>query len=332
MRDGLVSFLSGLASTCCCDLAALVRQPRPGWINPLGWRPRCSSWSACSRCRHACASTGSDVIDDRPRYMISVAAELVGMHPQTLRIYEQKGLVRPERTAGNTRLYSEADLERLRPDPAADQRARAQPRRRRGRARASRTSCADAGADGAARARDARGGRSVHRQYRRDARPLRTQDPTPQERTVDFNRLTLKIAGGRRAAQELARAAGQPGALPRAPAAGAARPGAAAAARAGRGRAARAGRGRAAHEAVDPGREQQPQVGAARSRACSTRPSTRRSELEDEYVSTEHLLLALDVVPREQLEATSRPCAAASASPRRIPRAPTRRSRSSAAT
>jgi MerR family transcriptional regulator/heat shock protein HspR len=53
-------------------------------------------------------------MDDRPRYMISVAAELVGMHPQTLRIYEQKGLVHPQRTAGNTRLYSEADLERLR--------------------------------------------------------------------------------------------------------------------------------------------------------------------------------------------------------------------------
>jgi MerR family transcriptional regulator/heat shock protein HspR len=54
------------------------------------------------------------MIDDRPRYMISVAAELVGMHPQTLRIYEAKGLVRPKRTPGNTRLYSEADLERLR--------------------------------------------------------------------------------------------------------------------------------------------------------------------------------------------------------------------------
>jgi len=46
--------------------------------------------------------------------MISVAADLVGMHPQTLRIYEAKGLVRPKRTAGNTRLYSESDLERLR--------------------------------------------------------------------------------------------------------------------------------------------------------------------------------------------------------------------------
>ena len=49
-----------------------------------------------------------------PRYMISVAAELVGMHPQTLRMYEARGLVRPGRTPGNTRLYSEADLERLR--------------------------------------------------------------------------------------------------------------------------------------------------------------------------------------------------------------------------
>ena len=52
-------------------------------------------------------------MDDRPRYMISVAAELVGMHPQTLRIYENKGLIRPKRTAGNTRLYSEADVARL---------------------------------------------------------------------------------------------------------------------------------------------------------------------------------------------------------------------------
>jgi MerR family transcriptional regulator/heat shock protein HspR len=51
---------------------------------------------------------------ERPRYMISVAADLVGMHPQTLRIYESKGLVRPGRTPGGTRLYSERDLERLR--------------------------------------------------------------------------------------------------------------------------------------------------------------------------------------------------------------------------
>jgi MerR family transcriptional regulator/heat shock protein HspR len=53
-------------------------------------------------------------MDDRPRYMISIAAELVGMHQQTLRMYETKGLVRPKRTPGGTRLYSEADIERLR--------------------------------------------------------------------------------------------------------------------------------------------------------------------------------------------------------------------------
>jgi len=51
---------------------------------------------------------------DRPRYMISVAAELVGMHPQTLRLYEAKGLVRPQRTPGGTRLYSDDDVERVR--------------------------------------------------------------------------------------------------------------------------------------------------------------------------------------------------------------------------
>ena len=52
-------------------------------------------------------------MDDRPRYMISVAAEIVGRHPQTLRIYETTGLVRPKRTPGGTRLFSESDLERL---------------------------------------------------------------------------------------------------------------------------------------------------------------------------------------------------------------------------
>src|SRR5205807_198762 len=57
---------------------------------------------------------GVPMMDDRPRYTISVAAEIVGMHPQTLRIYESKGLVRPGRTPGGTRLYSERDLERLR--------------------------------------------------------------------------------------------------------------------------------------------------------------------------------------------------------------------------
>jgi MerR family transcriptional regulator/heat shock protein HspR len=51
---------------------------------------------------------------ERAVYIISVAAELAGMHPQTLRIYERKGLLRPARTAGNTRRYSERDIDRLR--------------------------------------------------------------------------------------------------------------------------------------------------------------------------------------------------------------------------
>jgi MerR family transcriptional regulator/heat shock protein HspR len=51
---------------------------------------------------------------DRAVFVISVAAELAGVHPQTLRIYERKGLVRPKRTTSNARRYSERDIERLR--------------------------------------------------------------------------------------------------------------------------------------------------------------------------------------------------------------------------
>lgn len=47
-------------------------------------------------------------------YVISVAAELAGVHPQTLRVYERKGLLQPQRTQGNTRRYSAEDIERLR--------------------------------------------------------------------------------------------------------------------------------------------------------------------------------------------------------------------------
>lgn len=50
----------------------------------------------------------------RPVYVISVAAELVDMHPQTLRLYERKNLIRPGRSSGKTRLYSERDIEHLR--------------------------------------------------------------------------------------------------------------------------------------------------------------------------------------------------------------------------
>jgi MerR family transcriptional regulator/heat shock protein HspR len=51
---------------------------------------------------------------DRPVYVISVAADLVEMHPQTLRLYERKGLIRPRRSSGKTRLYSDRDVEHLR--------------------------------------------------------------------------------------------------------------------------------------------------------------------------------------------------------------------------
>lgn len=50
---------------------------------------------------------------DRPLYMIGVAASILGVHPQTLRMYEQKGLVNPQRTSGNTRMYSQSDIDRL---------------------------------------------------------------------------------------------------------------------------------------------------------------------------------------------------------------------------
>jgi MerR family transcriptional regulator/heat shock protein HspR len=59
-------------------------------------------------------SDGADPDRDRGVYMISVAAELAGMHPQTLRIYESRGLIAPKRSPKNTRLYSQQDVERLR--------------------------------------------------------------------------------------------------------------------------------------------------------------------------------------------------------------------------
>jgi len=57
---------------------------------------------------------GGERPDDRAVYIISIAAELAGVHPQTLRMYERKGLLQPKRSAGNTRRYSERDIARLR--------------------------------------------------------------------------------------------------------------------------------------------------------------------------------------------------------------------------
>lgn len=57
---------------------------------------------------------GERIDKDKPLYVISVAAELVDMHPQTLRLYERKGLIDPSRSAGKTRLYSQRNIEQLR--------------------------------------------------------------------------------------------------------------------------------------------------------------------------------------------------------------------------
>jgi MerR family transcriptional regulator/heat shock protein HspR len=60
------------------------------------------------------ARVTAKVDHDRGVFMISVAAELADMHPQTLRMYEQRGLIQPQRSPKGTRLYSHSDVERLR--------------------------------------------------------------------------------------------------------------------------------------------------------------------------------------------------------------------------
>ena len=64
--------------------------------------------------RRSRTTTRITISDDRGVFMISVAAELAEMHPQTLRMYEQRGLIEPQRSAKGTRLYSQADVEKLR--------------------------------------------------------------------------------------------------------------------------------------------------------------------------------------------------------------------------
>lgn len=70
--------------------------------------------SGGGRRMRATRTTRVEVSDDRGVFMISVAAELAEMHPQTLRMYEQRGLITPKRSPKGTRLYSQADVERLR--------------------------------------------------------------------------------------------------------------------------------------------------------------------------------------------------------------------------
>lgn len=58
--------------------------------------------------------TEQELPDDEPCYVISIAARLVGMHQQTLRYYERAGLIAPQRTRGNIRMYSNGDIQRIR--------------------------------------------------------------------------------------------------------------------------------------------------------------------------------------------------------------------------
>ena len=91
-------------------LAALPRTPARRCWYTAGAPAECMSSGACP---------GSDDDSRRPLLLISVAAEIAGMHPQTLRIYERRGLVRPQRTAKNTRRYSRHDMERPAPHQGA---------------------------------------------------------------------------------------------------------------------------------------------------------------------------------------------------------------------
>jgi len=80
-------------------------------LSPRGRRPRPVLPAEIADLAGARAQ-GAD--RETPLFMISVVAELLGVHPQTLRLYEREGYVRPRRTRGGTRLYSEADVETVR--------------------------------------------------------------------------------------------------------------------------------------------------------------------------------------------------------------------------
>jgi MerR family transcriptional regulator, heat shock protein HspR len=117
---------------------------------------------------------------NRAVYVISVAAELTGMHPQTLRIYERKGLLDPTRTSGGSRRFSESDLSRLRHIQALTSTGLNLEGVRRvleleAEVRQLEAELNDVRAQALAAVAD------THRQYRRDLVPLR-QSPVPYRR------------------------------------------------------------------------------------------------------------------------------------------------------
>ncbi len=75
---------------------------------------RTTTRTTTTRSGRTTTTTRVEVASDRGVFMISVAAELADMHPQTLRMYEARGLIEPKRSPKGTRLYSHADVERLR--------------------------------------------------------------------------------------------------------------------------------------------------------------------------------------------------------------------------
>src|SRR4051794_5547650 len=107
------------AAVCPSARAPVTCSSRPRWPCPRNSRPNSARrWRPWPRPRrnHRERTWGSDVTDGQKRglYVISVAAELAGVHPQTLRIYERRGLLDPARTVGGSRRYSDRDIERLR--------------------------------------------------------------------------------------------------------------------------------------------------------------------------------------------------------------------------
>ena len=306
------------------------------------------------------------------------------MHPQTLRMYEARGLITPKRSPKNTRLYSFEDVERLRRIQRMTARGGPQPGRRRDGARARATARArpapsssrmreratDAGArdarprsSGCKRSLPGRA-RALRRLRRRRDRPGADQaqpvripvsgSAARAQRGLTGRRAARpihdQVPGGRRRRAAARRRAPQPRGRSRAPAAGAARPGGrprrARAAEARRRRRRRSASGRSA--AVDgPARSSAatPSPTFARRRpscASCSGPRGRWPALGDEYISTEHLLLALadkssglaDLLPdRDSLaEGDLRGPRAAPRHLARTPRTRCRRSRSSAAT
>ena len=244
---------------------------------------------------------------NHPLYMISVAAELVGMHPQTLRMYEAKGLVRPQRTPGNTRLYSEADLAQLRLIQTLKVRARDQPGRRGDRASARGRASQGSKAPGAPRAPDARRGPQCPQALPPRPRALpRQRNAARQKGEMDFNKLTLKTQEAVAASMDQALRQGNPEVYPEhlilalldqeLPQTLVERAGGSVA-----DLRAKAEAALATKPAVQGTAAQQPRASAAFSRVLD-QAEEEMKKLEDDFVSTEHVLLALDLLPREQLE------------------------------